>query len=94
MIKFIAIKSANPIASYGSSDKPNPLGTPMAMKIPKIRHAHLSSNISVFYTIGGSNPTELKLYAIMSHDEAGTGQPTNAKKQKGLANTMSNQNFY
>jgi hypothetical protein len=65
----------------------------MAVEVPKIRHAHLSHDISVFYTVSGSNPTLIKLYAIMTHDEAGIGQPINYKKQKGVAKKMANQVF-
>ena len=89
---FIATKQANPIAPYGSSDKSNPADTPMAKYIPKIRHAHLSQDVSVFYTVSG-NPTELRLYAILSHADAGTGQPTNHKRQTGLAKKLKNQVF-
>jgi hypothetical protein len=89
---FIATKQSNPIAPYGSSDKSNPASTPMAKYIPKIRHAHLGKDVSVFYTISGS-PAELKLYAILSHDEAGTGQPVNHKRQTGVAKQFKNQDF-
>jgi mRNA-degrading endonuclease YafQ of YafQ-DinJ toxin-antitoxin module len=92
LAEFIATKQANPIAPYGSSDKSNPVGTPMTKYIPKIRHAHLNQDVSVFYTVSG-NPTELKLYAILSHSEAGTGQPTNPKKQTSVAKKLKNQNF-
>lgn len=90
---FIRTKVENPIASYGSSDKNNPAGTPMAREIPKIRHAHLTRDLSIFYTVSGSDPSELKLYAILSHDDAGTGQPVNFKKQKSIARKMANQEF-
>ena len=90
---FITTKVANPIAQYGSSDKKNPSGTPMSIEVPGIRHAHLTHDISVFYTVSGANPTLLKLYAIMTHDEAGSGQPSNHKVQKGVAKRMANQTF-
>jgi hypothetical protein len=90
---FIATKIQNPIASYGKSDKANPAGTPMAQYVPKIRHAHLTHDISIFYTISGSNPSELRLYGVLTHDEAGTGQPVNNKRQKSVAKRFSNQDF-
>jgi hypothetical protein len=94
-IDFIATKMANPIAQYGSSDKPNPKGTPMASAIPGIRHAHLNHDISVFYTVGGRDPTQIKLYGVLSHDESGT-QPNNSKTkvQAGVAKQFRNQEFY
>ena len=90
---FVKTKITNPIAPYGASDKSNPTGTPMAIEVPKIRHAHLTQDISIFYTVGGKDPTELKLYAMLSHAQAGTGQPLNPKKQKGVARQMRNQDF-
>jgi hypothetical protein len=92
LVDFIATKQENPIAPYGSSDKANPPATPMAKYVPKIRHAHLNRDVSIFYTISG-NPTELKLYAMLSHDEAGTGQPQNPKRQTGIAKQFKNQTF-
>lgn len=89
---FIATKQENPNAPYGSSDKSNPEGTPMTKYIRKIKHAHLNRDVSVFYTISGK-PTELRLYAILSHDEAGTGQPTNPRRQTSVAKQFKNQDF-
>lgn len=94
-MEFLKVKMENPIAVFGSThtDKKNPDGTPMAQEIPGIRHAHLTHDISVFYTISGSNPSVLRLYALLSHDKAGTGQPINFKVQKSVAKKMSNQVF-
>jgi hypothetical protein len=90
---FIQAKSENPNQPYRSSDKANPAGTPLATAIPKIKHAHLTHDVSVFYTMMGSNPNELRLYAVLSHDDSGSGQPPNPKKQKSLGAKMSNQTF-
>jgi len=92
-LDFLKVKRENPIAPFGKSDKSNPISTPLADSIPKLRHAHLSHDISVFYTVSGANPVQLKLYSIMSHDEAGIGQPVNYKKQKSLGKKMANQVF-
>ncbi len=93
-VNFIATKSANPNAPYGSSDKPNPKGTPMAAMVPGIRHAHLNHNISIFYTVSGRDPTQIRLYGVLSHDESGT-QPNQAKTkvQTGVAKQFKNQEF-
>jgi hypothetical protein len=90
---FIQKKKENPIAQYSKSDKANPTGTPMSLAVPKIAHAHLDGDISVFYTVSGS-PSVLKLYAVLSHNEAGTGQPINNKRQKSVGKKMSNQEFW
>jgi hypothetical protein len=94
-IEFVKTKKENPIALFGSpkTDKKNPDGTPMSQEVPGIRHAHLTHDVSVFYTISGSNPSVLRVYAMLSHDEAGTGQPTNYKVQKSVGRRMANQNF-
>lgn len=92
-VNFVKTKVGNPIAAYGSSDKSNPVGTPMALKVPKMRHARLSQDVSIFYTISGSNPSVLRVYALMSHSEAGTGQPPNKKKNASVASKMANQTF-
>lgn len=90
---FLKTKNENPTALHGSVDKFNPAGTPMAMIIPKIRHAHLAGgDLSIFYTILGA-PTVLKLYAVLTHDEAGTGQPLDRKKNKRMGTKMSHQDF-
>lgn len=93
--EFIALKMSNPMAIFGSTktDKPNKSGTPMAQEIPGIKHAHLTHDISVFYTLSGSNPRVLRLYAILSHDEAGMGQPPNTRIQKSMTKRMTNQRF-
>ena len=90
---FIKTKLENPIAPFGASDKKNPDGTPMAQEVPGIRHAHLTHDISVFYTISGSNPSVLRVYALLTHDEAGTGRPTNNRIQKSMGKRMANQPF-
>jgi hypothetical protein len=90
--EFLKTKMANPTAPYGSSDKANTVRTPMALEVPKIRHAHLTFNVSIFYTISGS-PATLKLYAMLSHDESGTGQPIKIKVQKSMGRRMANQEF-
>jgi hypothetical protein len=91
--EFIKTKLENPTAPFGASDKKNPDGTPMAQEVPGIRHAHLTHNISIFYTISGANPAILRVYAILTHDESGSGQPTNYKVQKSIGKRMANQKF-
>lgn len=91
LAEFIKTKMANPTHPYGTSDKANPSGTPLAQVVPKIRHAHLTHDISIFYTISGANPCNLKLFAVLSHDQSGTGQPVNIKRQKSIGKQMSNQ---
>jgi len=91
---FLQTKKANPMQPFGSSDKPYISGAFYSKEVPGIRHAHLTFDISVAYTISGSNPTVIKLYAMLTHDEGGTGQPPNIRKQKAMAKQLGNQNKF
>ena len=92
-VEFLKSKKQNPTEPFGASDKRNTPNTPMSLEIPGIKHAHLTHNISVFYTLSGANPSVLRVYAMLTHDEAGMGQPVNFKVQKSMAKRMANQNF-
>jgi hypothetical protein len=91
--EFRKQKSRDPLMAFGSSDKSFTRGTPIAEQLPKLRKAHLTHDISVLYDISGRNPTIIKLYAVLSHDESGTGQPVNIRLQKGIARQLANQQF-
>lgn len=91
--KFVETKSQDHMAPFGSKDT-NLKGTGnFGTVIPKIRHAHLMNDLIVFYKLSGANPTLIDLYGIFTHDESGTGQPANIKRQKILAKKFSNQTF-
>jgi hypothetical protein len=90
---FIEFKSLNPIAPYGASDKLFRSNGFFSSVIPKIRHAHLTHDISIVYVVSGFNPTSIKLYGLFSHDGMGIGQPQNINKQKSLAMQFANQTF-
>ena len=55
--------------------------------------AHLTQDISVFYTIEGRNPTVIKLFGVFSHADSGTGTPSNIKRQQAVGKQMKNQVF-
>lgn len=88
---FIKSKTENPMAAFGGSDTPFISAGPLG-KVG-IKHAHLTRDISVLYTLSGKNPHVIKLYGIVSHADSGTGTPANIKKQKNLAKTLDNQSF-
>jgi hypothetical protein len=85
---FVTLKSENHMQLFGASDKPfiatGPLG-----KL-KIRHAHLSQDISILYRIAGSPPT-MYLFGLFSHKETGTSSTSNHKLQKSLATRLGRQ---
>lgn len=91
--QFTRSKETEPYGSFGASDKPyNPRGQ-FAKLVPKLRHAHLTHDLSIAYTVEGSAPAVIKLYGVFSHDEQGTGNPPNVKRQQSLATQMANQRF-
>jgi len=90
---FISVKTQNPIQQFGKNDTPM-IGTgPLGRAVPGIKHAHLTQDLSVFYTIEGRNPTLIKLYGIFGHKESGTGNSANIKQQKSLGQQLANQGF-
>ena len=89
--RFIEFKKNTPLERYGASDT-HFIGTgPLAKAIPKLRHAHLTQDTSVFYTLEGRDPIVLKIYGVFNHKESGTSTPPNVKKQKQLANILKQQ---
>jgi hypothetical protein len=88
--EFIAFKKNTPLARFGGSDKGD-TGVIFDREVPGIKHAHLTFDLSIWYTLTGSNPKSLRLYAIMSHDESGTGQPVKVPVMKNVAKRMAGQ---
>ena len=88
---FLNTKKQNPLQPFGSSDKPF-TGDHLKKAVPNetMLHAHLTHDISIIYSLSGKDPKILKLYGIFSHDEMGTGQPPNLKKQKQIAARLNN----
>lgn len=79
--EFIATKTADPMQQFGSKDKPFGGDGPIGKAFPKMRYANMNSDIRLFYTMEGKNPTIFKLYGVFSHDDIGLGQPGNIKRQ-------------
>jgi hypothetical protein len=88
--EFLNAKSANPGQPY-PNDTPFTARGPIARALPKLRHLHLTRDLSLFYSIEGRGPTVIKLYGVFSHAESGTGTPGNINRQKNLAQQLSNQ---
>tara|TARA_R110000868_G_scaffold289717_1_gene549975 strand:- start:198 stop:569 length:372 start_codon:yes stop_codon:yes gene_type:complete len=91
--EFKRTKMDNPMQPFGAKDYPLGNNAPLGQSVPKLRHSGLNSDISIFYTVSGANPTVIHLYGLFSHDDSGTGQPANIKKQKSLGSKLSNQSF-
>lgn len=77
-------------AGYGDSDKRFRSGGHFTNKISGISHAHLTHNISIVYRIESGI---LYLYGLYTHDDIGTGTPSNVNRQNQMATRWSNTNF-
>lgn len=92
--EFLKIKKNNPLQPFGKNDYPFSSGSGHHIQgaIPNetLLHAHLTHDISVVYSLTGKDPKVLKLYGIFTHDEMGTGQPSNTRKQKQFTDRLSN----
>ena len=85
---FIRTKTENPQAQFGSKDRP----FTREGNLSGYWHAGLNFDVSVIYKIGATNGEKtLDLYGVFSHDELGTGQPANIKRQKSNAEKFDNQ---
>jgi hypothetical protein len=88
LIDFINHKKDNPLLPFGKVDK----GI-IDSYIPSVKHAHLNLDVSVWYSITGKDPRELKLYALLTHEQSGTGEPPKRNIQQNVSKKMSNQQF-
>jgi hypothetical protein len=91
--EFKRAKLENPAQPYGKSDTPFIKEGPLARAVPKLRHAHLTQDVSIFYTISGADPVVIKLYGVFSHKSSGTGNAANIKIQQKLGKKLANQDF-
>lgn len=83
---FMAAKSSNPRAKFGSSD----YAFSSTGNFAGLWHAKLSFDNSIVYKIEGD---VCYLYGVFSHDESGTGTPPNKNKQTALGTKLKNQQF-
>lgn len=90
---FIRTKEQDPMQKFSAKDAPFVSDGILKYAIPgeTLLHAHLMHDLNILYTLKGKNPTEIKLYGVFTHDEIGTGQPPNIKRQKKIASKLSNQ---
>lgn len=91
--QFLQVKEQDPTQQFGASDKPFRGGGIFANAVPKIRHAHLTHDLSMVYTVEGGTDPVIRLYGIFSHDDMGTGQPQNLNRQRGVASRFAGQSF-
>ena len=80
----------SPLEPFGPTDQPFSAHGILkhAVSGENMKHAHLTHDISILYTMQGQPPL-IKLYGIFSHDELGTGQPPKIKDQKRVISRLS-----
>lgn len=92
-LQFKNSKADNPMQPFGKSDKPFMSAGFLKDAVPgeTMMHAHLMHDMNILYTLTGTDPKVIKLYAVYTHDELGTGTPPNKKKQKQNADKLAGQ---
>lgn len=86
--EFQKFKAQNPLASFGTNDKPMVSAGAYAKAMPKARKAHLTDDISIIYELTGRDPTVIKLYGVFTHNALGTQRPGNINIQKNMAKKL------
>jgi hypothetical protein len=87
---FLHLKRQNPTAPFGSSDKFFEKKGYFGQLVPGLKHAHLNDDISIVYRLRGNI---LYLYGFYKHDDLGTGEPPNIRKQRSMATRFSHAAF-
>ena len=88
---FVSAKSVNAMVPFGSKDRPFTGDGPLGIMKPRLIHAGMTKDISLFYSISGQNPQVISLYGFFTHDESGIGQPGRPSLQKALVKRIANQ---
>jgi hypothetical protein len=86
--EFINIKSANPMAQFGTNDKPFTSEGIYKQHLPKARKARLTQDISIVYELSGRNPTIIKMYGVFTHAMLGTGQSPKLNIQRNMSRAL------
>lgn len=87
---FMDCKSQDHRAQFGSND------IPLASRghYRGMSHANITQDFRVFYTKESQNPVVIKLYAVLTHVEAGIATPPNIKRQAQQSTKMKRQTFW
>lgn len=91
--EFLTAKTQDPMQPFGKTDTRFIASGPIGKTGLKLRHAHLSQNVSVIYRLHGSNPKLLDIYGVMTHKELGTSTTANIRTQKKVAKKFTKQQF-
>jgi len=87
--QFMHVKRQDPKQQWNPSDRAFVGDAPLG-QVPGLRHAHITSDISIVYRV--VNKT-IFLYGFYTHDDLGTGTPAKIPKQKTAATRFQNTQF-
>jgi len=87
--EFVKTKLDNPMAPFGTNDRPFLNDGIYKKHVPKALKAHLNRDISIVYELSGRNPTVIKMYGVFTHAALGTGQPPKINTQRSMAKALS-----
>lgn len=82
---FVAAKRNDPTAPFGSKDYPF-----RGASLKGYLHAGLTFDAQIVYTISGRDPHTIRLYGVFTHDDLGTGNPAQMKRQQKAGQTFDN----
>ena len=84
--RFLIAKMSNPTQMWNASDKR------ASNALSNFYKAHLTHDDSIIYTYDQQSNL-IRIYGIWSHDEMGTGQPSNYPRIASFADRLSRQVF-
>lgn len=87
MKDFVEVKTRDSRARFGSNDTP----LIAAGHYGGLSHANVTQDYRVFYSKESHDPVIVRLYAVITHVEAGIATPPNIKRQKTMAMKMKGQ---
>jgi mRNA-degrading endonuclease YafQ of YafQ-DinJ toxin-antitoxin module len=88
--EFMQTKRDNPNQQFGNNDKPFQARGYFGTRVPGLRHAHITHDLSVVYRVQGN---QIDLYGFFTHDDLGTGTPANLRRQQGAASGFGSLRF-
>ena len=84
---FMDYKTQDHRAKFGTNDTPLASGGHYV----GFSHANITQDFRIFYTKESQNPVIIKLYAVLTHVEAGIATPPNIKRQIQMSARMKSQ---
>ena len=84
--QFMTNKRQDIRSKFNKHDRGSPPESIYAITTPKVRHSHLSSDISIWYEVDDTqNPPLIMLYGVFTHEQTGTDTTPKRGKQQAMA---------